>query len=73
MSNAGLARNREPPELGASDKACRCAERQRLHHIDAASDAAIEQHRDATVNGSDDGRECVDRRRSAVELPSAMV
>ena len=60
MSNAGLTRNREPPELGASDKASRCTEGHRLHHIDAASNAAIEQHGDATLNGIDDGRECVD-------------
>ena len=48
--DAGLAVGGEAPEVGAADHHGPGAERQRLHDVAAAADAAVEQHLDLVAD-----------------------
>ena len=71
--DAGLASDRETPQMRPADSAGRGAERQRLDHVGAAPHAAVEQHRDAPGDGVDHRRQRADRGEGAVQLAAAVV
>ena len=52
--DAGLAVGRQAPQVGAADHHCAGAERDRLHDVAAAADAAVQQDLDVVADGFDD-------------------
>src|SRR6185437_11682440 len=49
---------RQAPEVGTADHHGAGAERQRLHHVAATPDAAVQQHLDLIADGVGDHGEC---------------
>ena len=72
MPHAGLAADRGCVQERPSDEHEVRAERQRLQHVGAAADAAVEHHRHA-ARGFRDLRQHPQRRDRAVELAAAVV
>ena len=73
VARAGFAVGRQAPQRRAAREDRFRAERQRLHDIRPAADAAVEQHRQPARDRLHHLRQRVDRRRHAVELPPAVV
>src|SRR6266851_5478089 len=71
--HAFLSHRAQAIEKGATDQGAARAERERLEHVLARADAAVEQHLDAAAHRADYFRQRADRRCSAVELAAAMV
>ena len=73
LGDAGFAHRAEAVEEGAADIGALGAERERLQHVLARADAAVDMHLDAVADRLDDRRQRRDRRQRAVELAAAMV
>ena len=73
VASALLAADGQAPDDGASGEDGSGAERQRLQDIRAAPDAAVEQDLQTPVHHLGDLRQCVERRRDAAELATAVV
>ena len=73
LQNSFGAGHCESPEHGAADADGLRTERDGLHHIGAAPDSAVEQHRNASVNRRDNRRQKLDRGRNRVELASTVI
>src|SRR5260370_27883262 len=68
-----LTRGRESIRIGAAQEHRARAEADRLEDVTAAPHAAIHQHLHLTVHGGRDFGQGAERRRSAVQLPPAVV
>ena len=73
MGDAGFAGDRQAPELRPADEGRRGAEGERLDHVGAAADAAVDEHRHPAADRLDHGRERLNRGEGAVELAAAVV
>ena len=73
VEDAVLAGAGDAPEMRAPDQHRARAERQRLDDIDAAPEAAVDQHRRLALDRLDHSRQRADRGDRAVELAPAMV
>ena len=71
--DALLAAGREAVEHGAAGERRPRAERERLEHVGATADAAVDQHLDPLADRLDHLGQDVQRRRHAVELAPAVV
>src|SRR5579863_1405138 len=71
--DAVLAGAGDAPELRASDQDRARAERQRLDHVDAAPEAAVDHDRGLTAGRLDHPGKRADRSDGAVELAAAMI
>src|SRR5215210_90766 len=63
----------EPIDVRPAEQDRGGAQRQRLERVRAAADAAVEQHRHATVHRLEDARECVEGGDGAIDLATAVV
>jgi hypothetical protein len=68
-----LAARREPPEDRPARADRSGAERERLQHVGAAPDPAVEEHLDPLTGGLGDLGQDVQRGRHPVELAAAVV
>ena len=73
MRHAGLAGDRESPQLRARNQHGPRAPRDRLDDIRAAADSAVDQDRDSVLDGGDDRRQSLQCARRTVELPAAVI
>ena len=71
--DASLAERTESPEEGTSDAHGLGAERQRLEHVGASTDAAIHEHRHPSADFRDHLGECFDGRTTRFGRPSAVI
>ena len=62
-----------PQRCGPADQHRARAERQRLDDVDAAAEAAVDQHRRCAADRLDDARQRADRGDCAVELAPAVI
>src|SRR5690606_15399104 len=73
LGDAALAARAKTVEEGPADVGAGRAERDRAHHVLAATNAAVHVDLDVAADRVEDGRERRDRRGRAVELASAVV
>src|SRR6185503_19544843 len=66
--DAGLAVGGQPPQVGAADHHRAGTERDRLNHVGAATDAAVEQHLDLPAHRLGDRGQDPDRGGRAVDV-----
>src|SRR5438034_8422478 len=71
--DAVLAVDSEAPEERPPDEDGPGAERERLQHVGATTDPAVEEHLDAAVRCLRHLGQCLDRRQRPVELAAAVV
>ena len=69
----GLAARCQPPQVGAADHDGARAERERLDHVAAAPDAAVEQHLDLAADRFGNRGQRADRGGRAVHVVAAVV
>src|SRR6266700_1285772 len=71
--DAGRTVRGQPPQVGAADHDRPRAQRERLDHVAAAPDPAVEQHLDLPAHGVGHAGQGPDRGRGAVQVVAAVV
>jgi hypothetical protein len=73
MLDPGLSRHGDTPKMRPADETGFRTECKRLHNIGTATNAAINEHGNAAVNGTEYGWKRFHATDRTVELPSAMI